>query len=153
MLTRLKNKGILKVFLILLAFIFSVTIISVAQANNVQPSFTATYTDVFGATVLTTDLQTAFNYNGVSITWYQPAHQVQYITTNAWWLVWYSINGKQTGLSVENPGWENQAWGTAHWSFGIPTPWGTIGVNENVDSQIYYYAYGYWYGQARNSYL
>ncbi len=107
-------------------------------------SVTATYEwkDVFGATVVTTHLTQNWKYNGGSITWHS---NPQFTWSKAWWLVWAYESGIKTGTWVENPGWYNIAWGTGHWNVGVPTPWGTLGLSQDLYTKIGYYGNGdYW---------
>ncbi len=99
--------------------------------------------DIFGQTVLTTNLTQYWMYNGSAITWFAPP---QYTWVKPWWLVWAYSSGLKTGTWVIQPYSYNIAWGTGHWDMGIPTPWGNIVLTQSVYSEIGYCGNGsYWY--------
>ena len=107
-------------------------------------SVTATYywKDMWGATVMTTQLTQNWEYTGSAITWHS---NPQYTWSKAWWAVFGYGYGIRTGTWVEHPGWYNIGWGTGHFGAGIPTPFGTWGFYQSLHTEIGYYGNGvYW---------
>jgi len=103
---------------------------------------TAHWKNAFGQTIITTKLTQNWMYTGSKITWYG---KPQYTWSKAWWVVWAYESGLKTGTWVENPEHYNIGWGTGHWNVGIPTPWGNVGLTQDLYTKIGYYDNGdYW---------
>ncbi len=151
----MKKAGKIKVGIAaLLLLSVGVVIMSVVPPAHADTwtSVTATYQwkDIFGATVVTTKLEQNWIYNGYSITWYSKPH---YTWSKAWWLVWAYESGLKTGTWIEIPGYYNVGWGTGHWNVGVPTPWGTLGLTQDLYTKIGYYGDGTYYTSAGFGYL
>ena len=111
---------------------------------------TAYWKNVWGWTIVTTKLTQNWEYTGSKITWHSAP---QYTWSKSWWAVWAYADGVKTGTWVEYPGWYNIGYGTAHYHAGIPTPWGAIGVNQDMYTKIGYYGNGDYWTASGFSYL
>ncbi|MCD6370651.1 MAG: hypothetical protein J7L63_04060 [Thermoplasmata archaeon] len=129
----------------LIAIFLGLLVMTCAQPGGAEwTGVTATteWKNVFGQTIITTELTQNWMYTGSKITWYS---KPQYTWSKAWWVVWVYESGLKTGTWVENPGHYNIGWGTGHWNVGIPTPWGTVGLTQDLYTKIGYYDNGnYW---------
>ncbi len=127
-------------------------VIGGGEGESYWTTHTTTYNwkDVFGLTVVTTKLTQNWEYTGTEITWHS---KPQYTWSKAPWLLWAYVSGMKSGTWVENPGHYYIGWGTGHWNVGIPSPWGNIGLSQDLYTEIGYYDDGSYWDTAGFGYL
>lgn len=112
-------------------------------------TITGHYTDLFGFTVLTTKLTSNWKYNFNDISWY--TNPPEFSTHPVIPITW--ADSLHVGVFKIDEANDYQAYGSGRYEFGIPTPWGTIGLNQPFDSTINMYKNGSYVCSVGSSYI